>query len=333
MCFIKFYENIQSSLPELEKEALKFSRQQQKILDNWKTTTGTLDKLERMEQKLNDLILNNDRKGVRQLLEAYLPWTVMEPVEANTWKTWLEAIENPDWSKTTVAFRGVKYDTDKIQRRQTPQGEVYGFMSTVLTKNQGNYTRRLRSLATNREKNGDFGSKIRKEKIQTVKITDQMATHATDPVASNFLSFTYDLGIANSFNGGVRGTQPLGGILVVKMDSRRLVPNLTTAFTFEMELLAPLIIFPDEVVIYEEGVIKDVSHLMIEISEKTGIKSFSNAAFGDQHRNDGFGFLKKMIDIKISVGKCQGIFFMRDFCPTINCAWLTPLQASDKIRF
>ncbi len=89
----------------------------------------------------------------------------------NTWKVWLDAIENPDWKNTTVALRGINYDTDKIQRRQTAQGEIYGFMSTVLTKNQGSYTRRLRSLTTNRLTNGDFSIG---RKFPAVTIASQM---------------------------------------------------------------------------------------------------------------------------------------------------------------
>jgi hypothetical protein len=87
----------------------------------------------------------------------------------------------------TVAFRGLKYDTDKIQRRQTSQGEIFGFMSTVLTKNQGSYNRRLRFLSTNRLKNGDIGVVQKNSVIPSVMVTDQITAHARNPQASSFI--------------------------------------------------------------------------------------------------------------------------------------------------
>ncbi|UOF01982.1 hypothetical protein [Bdellovibrio reynosensis] len=313
---------LETQLPALEAEATKLAKKQQKELDSWKKETQALDKYEAMEEKLNDLILKNDRKGVRKMLEAYLPWALMEPVEANTWKMWLDAIENPSKDKTTVAFRGVSYDTDKIQRRQTAHGEVYGFMSTVLTKNQGNYTRRLRSLVTNREKNGDHGFELFGSKFRSGKMTDQMTQHARDPVASSFLSFTYDPGVAYGFIGkdkvkivgDERVVSPGGGLLAVKMDSRRLVPNLPSMYGTEIELLAPLIIFPDEIIKYEEGsrTLSDLETFVKEITAKTGVHYNLNEpgeAFKKRYAADGYEFLAEMNKVKsFSAMSCSKIF-------------------------
>lgn len=245
-------EKMHATLVDLEAMALKHTKSQQKKIDRWRSENKVLEKYEAMDEKLNDLILNNDRKAVARMIEAYLPWAVMEPVEAESWRVWLNAIEKPDLTKTTVAFRGIDYDTDKIQRRQTPQGEVFGFMSTILTKNQGNYTRRLRSLSTNRLKNGDLMAR-ENSPYKSIKIADQMQAHASDPVASNFLSFTFHPEIATAFGGKNKNGKPNGGLLAVRIDSRRLIPNIISDFG-EFELLAPLIIFPDEVVRYQEGV-------------------------------------------------------------------------------
>lgn len=312
---------------QLEDEAAQYIRKQQKALDKWKTETGTLDKLEAMQDKLDDLILKNDRKGVRHLLEAYLPWPVMEPVEANTWKIWLEAIEHPNREKSTIAFRGLKYDTDKIQRKQTAHGEIYGFMSTVLTKNQGSYTRRLRSLSTNRQNNGDSGFNTHGKKVMSVKITDQMVAHANDPRASSFISFTYDPAVARAFMGhdvtkivkGKSVSVPNGGMLVVKMDSRRMIPNISSGFPNEAELLAPLVVFPDEVVAYKEGSFtKEYTFEMFvkDISQKTGINfsSWTNAKDANyeglrrRYKHEGHEFLKQMIEVKLKAVSCSKIF-------------------------
>lgn len=317
---------MQNQLPMLETSAIQRARKQQKALETWRKETGTLDKLEAMTDKLDDLLMKNDRKGVRQLLEAYLPWAVMEPVEANTWKIWLEAIEHPDLKNTTVAFRGLKYDTDKIQRRQTMQGEVYGFMSTVLTKNQGSYTRRLRSLSTNRVKNGDKKEST-ESRILSVRVIEQMIKHATDPVASSFISFTYDPNVAFNFMGenkikqikGELAPVPYGGLLVVKMDSRRMIPNTASMYSSEIELLAPLLVFPDEVVAYKEGAFDQTYTFKMfikDISTKTGINftswSTSNASsdvvsLKERYTRDGHFFLKQMTDIN-SAKSCSKVF-------------------------
>lgn len=326
-------EGLRTQLQSAEALAKQHERKQEKALNQWKAETGTLDKMEAMQEKLDDLLMKNDRKGVRMMLEAYLPWAIMEPVEANTWKIWLDAIENPDLKNTTVAFRGLKYDTDKIQRRKTAQGEIYGFMSTVLTKNQGSYTRRLRSLTTNREKNGDIGfnvqknSEVKNYETMSIKITDQMTAHARNPVASSFISFTYDPAVARRFMGenvtktinGEKVSTPYGGILVVKMDSRRVVPNIPSMFSGEIELLAPLIVFPDEVVAYKEGSFdqKYLYQTFIEdISKKTGIDFTSWAVAKDandmdlkqRYKNEGHAFLGRMTSLNSNAKSCSKVF-------------------------
>ncbi|MDG0816578.1 hypothetical protein [Bdellovibrio svalbardensis] len=326
--------NIEKQVTELNQKAEKFARQQQKALDKWRSETGSLDKLEAMELKLNDLMLKNDRKGVRDMLEAYLPWQIMEPTEYKAWKTWLEAIEHPDLSKTTVAFRGLDYKTDKIQRMETIKGgeEKFAFMSTVLTKNQGSYTRRLRSLTTNREKNGDEGQKVFGDKAMAIKITDQMTAHARDPKASSFLSFTYNPFVAMRFLGsdvtktikGEQVTVPNGGLLAVRVDSRRMVPNVVSMYANEIELLAPLIIFPDEVVAYHEGDFNNfkegkdgstrVKEFIAQISAKTGTDFSgwgvfeSSAPFKERFKKDGLTFFRELSQQSVNAPFCSKIF-------------------------
>lgn len=316
---------------DLAAQATKYARQQQKALDQWRSQTQALDKYEAMTDKLNDLMLKNDRKGVRAMLEAYLPWQVMEPTEYKIWKNWLDAIENPDLNNTTVAFRGLDYKTDKIQRTQTSKGEKFAFMSTVLTKNQGSYTRRLRSLTTNREKNGDEGYEAFGEKLMDVKITDQMTAHARDPKASSFLSFTYNPYIAARFIGrdktvtenGKTTYTPAGGLLAVRIDSRRMIPNVVSMFAAEIELLAPLIIFPDEVIDYHEGDFHGSNggtdnnlfkEYVTEISQKSGkdfstwMNTNSDAQMMTTFKKDGIGFLKQISEQSVNAPFCSKIF-------------------------
>lgn len=260
-----------TSLEAARINAERHLRQRRSQWDRWKNESGDLDSWEAKAEKLNDLILKNDRREVRRMLESYLPWPLMEPIETAAWRQWLEAIEHPDWTKTTVAMRGVDYETDKMQRRTTVEGEKLGFMSTLLTLNQGSYTRRLRSLATSRE------ARLRPSRLnlKPVTISRQMLNHSADPMASNYISFTLNPKIATRFVGHKERAGRLGGgLLTVRMDSRRLVPNLASRHQGELEFLAPLIVFPDEVIKYHEGSLDSdkLSSYLKDVHLKTGVQ-------------------------------------------------------------
>ena len=309
---------------ELAKLALRQQRLKEKEFSLWKAQTHTLDLLDEAPLKLNDLLLKNDRKGVADLIRSYLPWPLMEPFEKKVWEEWLNAIEFPDWKNSVIAFRGIDYSTDKVQRSENS----LGFMSTVLTKNQGNYNRRLRSLATNRIKNGEMLTSARDADLNLVKIFDQMEIHSVDPKASSFLSFTLDPRVADRFAGRNLNKQvdqkvlsvPRGGFLAVKIDSRRIVPNIVSDYTTEIELLTPLVVFPDEVVLYHEGSFtKDdtLVEFLGEVAKRTG-QDLSKwvregqllyslpQSFADDLK-DGFRFFSKILDkaeTSQKVGSC-----------------------------
>jgi hypothetical protein len=208
----------------------------------WSQMKEIFNEMEKEPVKFNDLVAKNDRKGVRQMLEKYLPWDLMEPSEINSWKEWLEAIEHPDLSKAEVVFRGIDGDLLVKSADGNP-----GLLSTVLTKNQGSYTRRLRSLTTMREKIGVFTNYNDKGVAFTpVKssLLQTMGAHAFEPKGSPFLSVSND-DVARAFGMQKR--------VALKVDPRRLVPNaMAWGFLKERERLIPLVIFPDEVIHLEE---------------------------------------------------------------------------------
>lgn len=74
---------IKSEKQDLDARTRAFLRSQQLSIDQWRKQSQALEAHEANEKKLNDLILDNDRRGVRRLLESYLPWAVMEPSELN----------------------------------------------------------------------------------------------------------------------------------------------------------------------------------------------------------------------------------------------------------
>ncbi len=200
----------------------------------WKARKESFDTLEARKEKLNDLVAKNDRKGVRSLLEQYLPWELMTPSERVMWTQWLEAIEHPDPGRSRILYRGM--DDDLVMRNA--EGKAYT-LSKVLTSNQGNYTRRLRSLEASREK---IAKKF--EFPGDISLEYLLKAHADEPYASQFISYSVEPGVALRF-----GSKKAA---IVKVDERRLVPNIFSRFGGEFEYLAPVILFPDEVVHYQE---------------------------------------------------------------------------------
>lgn len=233
----------------------------------WAKMKPTFTNLEKQETKFNNLVMANDRAGARKMLETYLPWPLMEPSETSAWKQWLDAMEKPDLSKRELVFRGM----DGYPVLRTPGSEKVGVFSSVLAMNQGNYTRRLRSLQTSREKVGRMeyweaeteGPKFPKDEPS---IIDQMKNHAATPQTSPFISVS-DNTIATRF-----GNQERMAILI---DERRLIPNAMASGYGEIERLIPLVIFPDEVVYYTdkskhpEPFIKD-EEFIAEVSKALG---------------------------------------------------------------
>ena len=289
-----FLQNLNQYELQLKKETIK----NEKDLEHNRKVTGKLESFENQEKKLNDLIIANDRSGVRKMLEAYLPWEVMQPFEKESWKTWLEAIEHPNWNDSIVSYRGLDYRTDKLQR--TKDGNI-GLMWTVLTKNQGSYTRRLRSLTTNRLVNGKaFG-------MDGAQMTAQFSNHSRKPQASSFLSFTPFIETANEF------VSKHGGMIAVRVDSRRMISNITSRYN-EAEYLVPLIIFPDEVLHFTEGY-PDREKLQEQLRDilenKLKLGSLENVLHAKDYNEKGFEFYSnviKQVQINNNINQCRNLF-------------------------
>jgi hypothetical protein len=134
-------------------------------------------------------------------------------------------------------------------------------MSKVLVKNQGNYTRRLRSLDASRAK---ILQNYGKADTDILSLSFLMRAHAVDPYASQFVSLTPNVAIAYSF-----GYEKKAAIMI---DERRLFSNIYSKFSSETELLTPLIIFPDEIVYFDES--KTSVSVFISNYEKVTGKKF-----------------------------------------------------------
>lgn len=232
---------------ELYKSVAKEARLDRKKREaSWERAKKVFGKLEGQRDKLNDLIAKGDRKGVRKLIEAYLPWSLMEPSETKVWTEWLDAMEKPNKKNVDLVFRGM-YDDTVLRAKD---GKPY-LMSTVLTRNQGSYTRRLRSLATMREK---FGSQALRDSFSHYNlaggknpgsISVLMANHAIEAKGSPFISTAaYD--VATKF-----GPRQIGAF---HLEPRRFALNALAPdkYLYQKERLTPLIIFSDEVVYFHD---------------------------------------------------------------------------------
>lgn len=268
---------------------------EQKALIDFKEANRSTD------AKLADLILNNDRKGVAQYLRTVLSWELMQEAEANSWKLWIDAIENPNLSETTLAFRGMSHLEEALTT--TIQGEVRrAFLSPMLNRNLSNIDESIKGLTEKRVTFGDRErSKLNVTNPETiVRTSDMMTSHTeADNGLSMFLSFSPDIEVAEHFVSGTPAFPgPAGNLLAVRIDKRRLFPNIATGFPKEFEFIAPLIVFPDEIIIYKENYdLSESSHNeFVEFLENRGedIQENLEQYYNGNFYLTGFDFLQQI---------------------------------------
>lgn len=210
----------------------------------------TLDKASEDEQ-FKTLVANNDRKGVSKLLKQYLPWEQMAPFEKKYWENHLNIIENPlPLNQRVLVYRGINDDMiytaneagQALENESAYKDGKIFLMSAIMTKNQGTWNRRLRSLTAMNEKYIASGFNGNTEFAKSARITTMFKNHSVEPIGSPFLSLTPNLGIAHQY-----GFKKLSAYL---LDPRAMSYNYASEFKDEVEYLVPLMIFPDEVVFF-----------------------------------------------------------------------------------
>ncbi len=216
--------------------------------------------LEELPEKLDHFVRTNNREMVATLLEAYVPFELLEPVEAAFWRQWIHAIRKPNFSNPILLFRGLD-PQEPVQRLFNAQGEVTGagFFAPFLNRNQGNYSRRLRSIETSRLRTGNLSGEyeFQPKGVSPLQIVPKMSTmiynHSRDPLASLFMSFSSAARVAYSFSHDSvpESGKYAGGFLVIRADRRLVLPNVESTILDEQEFLIPLVVFPDQVVHYE----------------------------------------------------------------------------------
>lgn len=266
----QFFASHTDALTKIEQYASVRKAHAKKIVSNLKTKVraekrvrNSLAKkwkelhknLEAQDLKLDDYISSGNRKKVAELIEAYMPWEQMEPTEIAAWQRWLNAIENPS-DDYFVSFRGLG---DDLVRESDDGGHF--LMAKLLTKNQGSYTRRLRSLKTY------FDKKISTKADQYMPVEFQSLAgvfkgHSVEPLGSPYLSSSV-LSVADNFASEYSGQQ----IAALKLTKDRSLLNLVSTYD-ELEEMIPLIVFPDEIIAIEDA--GDVDGLKESVEQKIG---------------------------------------------------------------
>jgi len=281
----KKISSVDETISELE-SALKVAKKEAKVQEaSRKEIMKTLDKAA-ADGQLKNLLQANDREGVASLLEKYIPREQMSPMEHKFWDFTLNKIRNPvDIKDRVLMYRGtdgdrlypmIKDGVELSKEEAAKQGKLAA-MSTILTRNQGTWNRRLRSLQTMYGKEFSQNPHNPKSKsVESARLTTWMKQHADDPVGSPFLSFSSRTKIAHNF-----GKDSLGAFLV---DPEVIIFNQMTDYKGEMEFLHTLISFPDEMFSYYD---KEVhGHLDldgIKAKIKTDLKAVLKEQYGESY--------------------------------------------------
>lgn len=232
-------------------ERAELSLKQQRKQD--KERRVVIDALDKAtdDQQFKNLVAKNDRAGVADLLKKYLPWEQMAPFEKRYWETYLETIQKPlPMEKRILIYRGVQddfiysaYKNGKEIEKDLAKKEGNVFvMSTIMTKNQGTWNRRLRSLTAMNEKFIGTNAELQNEYTKSARIVTMFVNHSKNPQGSPFLSFTPKFNVAKNFGATKMSAYAL--------DPRLVSFNFASEFQHEVEFLLPLMAFPDDVVAY-----------------------------------------------------------------------------------
>ncbi|MFA6238967.1 MAG: hypothetical protein WC635_16640 [Bacteriovorax sp.] len=238
---------------DYDSAAEEFLKQQRKLDKERRAVIESLDKATE-DLQFKNLIAKNDRKGVASLLKKYLPWEQMAPFEKRYWETYLETIQNPlPMDKRILIYRGVQddfiysaYQGGKELEKETAKKEGKVFvMSSIMTKNQGTWNRRLRSLTAMNEKFIATNFETSDEFTKSARIITMFVNHSQNPQGSPFLSFTPKFEVARNFGATKMSAYAL--------DPRLVSFNFASKFKNEVEFLLPLMTFPEDIVAFYDA--------------------------------------------------------------------------------
>jgi hypothetical protein len=257
-------------------------------VDAYKADSAKRAELDK-NKSLSDMIKANDRAGVADAMDVMLPWSIMEPTEKSFWTDFVDSIRHPNYDKAEILFRGLDAD-EKLQAVLDRNNKIVGggLLSKRLTAGSGSHLFKLRGLPETFETFGTNGvniaqwdpaqTKILKNHTRVSPLTQphtlskMMTNHSGDPAGSPFISLSYSLDTAFGFSSGKTlevsyvndnvekkkaeyiNSNASGGLATIRIDPRRLIINSISTYTGELEVLASMFVFPDEVIYLEKAV-------------------------------------------------------------------------------
>jgi hypothetical protein len=235
-------------------EKYKQETKQDKLLEKFRKAEIDILDESPSGQQFKNLVAKNDRSGVAELLKKYLPWNEMAPFEKKYWENYLDCIEHPlPMEKRVLIYRGLKddfiysaYQNGKELDKEIAQkdGKIF-IMSTMMTKNQGTWNRRLRSLKAMNKKFIGTNSQLDDQYTQSARIITMFVNHSIEPQGSPFLSFTPKFSTAYNFGPNKMSAYAL--------DPRILSFNFASRYHTEVEFLLPLIAFPEDLAAFYDS--------------------------------------------------------------------------------
>lgn len=261
--FLEQEKHWDSILAIYQKESRIHNKKVKEHEEKRKVRMNALDKASD-DKQFKNLVAKNDRKGTAELIRSYLPWEQMPPVEKRYWEIQLEIMANPlPIEERVIVYRGVDddqlqagYSATKVKRTvsEAIKDQDIFLMSTLLTKNQGTWNRRLRSLTAMYDKFiGITDETMSSEYTRAARINHMFQRHSVEPKGSPFLSYTSSFQTSKDF-GSQRNTAFFA-------DPRALYFNHTSIFS-EFEYLAPLVSFPEDLAaVYDREIHSDVKNV------------------------------------------------------------------------
>lgn len=297
---------------ELDLKAQASSERKNKLLQGSKKAHLSTEKIKQLQTQLESLATENNREGVAQLLEKTLPWNIIEPVEANAWKLFIEATRNPDSSNSLLAFKGLAAaDKDlhkSTQKDKKPALVQEGTLENLINRwNQPQYHDPIVS------------QDLAKTQIKQFLLVDHLEQVAKNTKNKSFVSLRTDamqayndMGLEiTDYKDGKLIKDHSVGFLAVKIDARRLAPEFTM-----MKLLAPLVIFPDEIILHKEGSFSnyyDFEKTIADLAKQTGqeilLKKSIDSKAMDKFFDHAMKQQKEMMGLKyLRAISCNKIF-------------------------
>ncbi len=226
-----------------------------------------------LKTDLSDLVKRNARSEVAEIIEMIIPWEVLEPTEVKFWRDYIEAIRQPKYDQSFVIFRGSD-EKDRLQLVVNENNQItdIAVFAKKLTTGSGSYVYRLLGLPHLFERNGVLGNKDYYKPYEVPhSFTALITNHSINPLGSTFISWSLSPDIAFRFvtssNSLVANSRQRiekvesdyllssksGAVLAARIDPRRLFINSFSGYRQELEVVAPLIVFPDEIVHFKKG--------------------------------------------------------------------------------